>query len=144
MEKKRNDEREQMKRNQEGLENYKKELSARAELNMQGQNTNFGPLGKKWGGNDEGLIPKRKYYELPAGLMAACIPLNQKPFAEIDPGSLRLVPHIQPSKKLLNAIDEFYRPIGPKVIIKDNWHQGCLDHFFDQKTAAIDSLKPPA
>jgi hypothetical protein len=35
------------KRNQEGLANYKKELSARAELNLQGQNTNFGPLGKK-------------------------------------------------------------------------------------------------
>lgn len=47
MEKKRKEEHEQMKRNQEGLENYKKELSARAELNMQGQNTNFGPLGKK-------------------------------------------------------------------------------------------------
>ena len=47
MEKKRKADEEQMKRNQEGLENYKKELSARAELNMQGQNTNFGPLGKK-------------------------------------------------------------------------------------------------
>ena len=34
------------KRNKEGLENFQKQLSERQQLNMQGQNTNFGPLGK--------------------------------------------------------------------------------------------------
>lgn len=138
MEKKRKEEMDQMKRNQEGLENYKKELSARAELNMQGQNTNFGPMGKKWEGNDDGLVPKRKYYELPAGLMAACVPLDKEPFTEVDSTSLRLVPHIQPSKKLLNAIDDFYRPIPPHMVIKDNWIHGCLDLYYQAKSEALD------
>ena len=34
------------KRNKEGLENFQKRLSERQQLNMQGQNTNFGPFGK--------------------------------------------------------------------------------------------------
>ena len=37
----------EMKRNQEGLEKYKKQLNLRAQCNSQGQNTNFGPMGKK-------------------------------------------------------------------------------------------------
>ena len=57
----------------------------------------------KWEGAEDGLIPNRSYYELPAGLMASCIPLEQKPFTPIDPKKLRLVPHIQPSKKLLQG-----------------------------------------
>ena len=35
--------------------------------------------------------------------MAACVPLDKEAFTEIDATSLRLVPHIQPSKKLLNG-----------------------------------------
>ena len=37
----------EMKRNQEGLEKYKKQLNLRAQCNSQGQNTNFGPMGKQ-------------------------------------------------------------------------------------------------
>ena len=37
----------EMRRNQEGLEKYKKQLNLRAQCNSQGQNTNFGPMGKK-------------------------------------------------------------------------------------------------
>ena len=36
----------EMRRNQEGLEKYKKQLNLRAQCNSQGQNTNFGPMGK--------------------------------------------------------------------------------------------------
>lgn len=141
MEKKKEEEQEMIKKNKEGLENYKKELSARAQLNTHGQNTNFGPMGKKWEGAEDGLIPNRSYYELPAGLMASCIPLEQKPFTPIDPKKLRLVPHIQPSKKLLQALDEFYRPLGPHIPIKDNWIHGSLDKFFEAKNTALEDKK---
>ena len=39
-------ENDEIKKNQEGLEKYKKQLSQRQQCNSQGQNTNFGPLGK--------------------------------------------------------------------------------------------------
>ena len=39
-------ENDEIKKNQEGLEKYKKQLSQRQHCNSQGQNTNFGPLGK--------------------------------------------------------------------------------------------------
>ncbi|CBY20199.1 unnamed protein product [Oikopleura dioica] len=125
------------KRNKEGLENFQKQLSERQQLNMQGQNTNFGPLGKPWNGSTEGLKPTRPYHQLPAGLMAACIKLETKPFESVDPKDLQLVPNIQPSKRLIDALDEFYRPIPPTVQVKDNWIIGCLDDFFDAKTEAL-------
>lgn len=119
------------KRNKEGLENFQKQLSERQQLNMQGQNTNFGPLGKpvrrlvfsvklrnhllQWDGSFEGLNPTRPYYNLPAGLMAAVIKLDTKPFSEVDPESLRLVPNIQPSKKLMDG-KIFLIPVRPLYV----------------------------
>jgi hypothetical protein len=125
------------KRNKEGLENFQKQLSERQQLNMQGQNTNFGPLGKPWNGSSEGLRPTRPYHQLPAGLMAACIKLETKPFEPVNSKDLNLVPNIQPSKRLIDALDEFYRPILPTVQVKDNWIIGCLDDFFDAKTEVL-------
>jgi len=136
-------ENDEIKKNQEGLEKYKKQLSQRQQCNSQGQNTNFGPLGKPWDGDSSGLIPNRKYYDLPAGLMAACVPINHKPYEPIDPSKLRLVPHIQPSQKLQAALEEFYRPTPPNVAMRNGWPNGSLDEFFKLKGEAILSFDSP-
>ena len=46
MEKIREREKHMLKKNQEGLERYRKQMDQRARVNSHGQNTNFGPMGK--------------------------------------------------------------------------------------------------
>lgn len=48
----------ELKKNQEGLEKYKQQLNLRAQCNSQGQNTNFGPMGKpvRFQGNKDYVI----------------------------------------------------------------------------------------
>ena len=76
--------------------------------------------------------------------MAACVPINHKPYEPIDPSKLRLVPHIQPSQKLQAALEEFYRPIPPgNVVMRNGWPNGSLDEFFKLKGEAILSFDSP-
>lgn len=54
--------------------------------------------------------PVAPFYELPAGLMVPLIRLEDYEYRPLDPENLRLPPLLQPSDRLLSAVDAFYAP----------------------------------
>lgn len=56
----------------------------------------------------EEVVPSAPYYELPAGLMVPLIRLEDCNYRPLDPDDLRLPPPMQPSERLLSAIEAFY------------------------------------
>ena len=58
----------------------------------------------------ENLIPSVPYFELPAGLMAPLIKIDDNKYKPIDPGLLRLPAPAPPSERLLRAVENFYQP----------------------------------
>ena len=53
--------------------------------------------------------PQQFYYDLPAGLLLNHVKLEDSEFKPIDPAHMRLPSPKPPSKRLLDAVEEFYR-----------------------------------
>ncbi|XP_076813025.1 calcium homeostasis endoplasmic reticulum protein-like isoform X2 [Clavelina lepadiformis] len=87
--------------------------------------------------DDASLIPKVPYYELPAGLMAPLVNLEDMDYKELDPSLMRLPPPVPPSERLLAAVEAFYgppsheRPRNP-----EGWEHNGLFEFFRAKVRA--------
>ncbi|KAI8521523.1 hypothetical protein Bbelb_012770 [Branchiostoma belcheri] len=60
--------------------------------------------------DDAHLMPSVPYYELPAGLMAPLVKLEDTEYRPLDPEDIRLPPPMPPSDRLLAAVEAFYSP----------------------------------
>ncbi|CAO3610252.1 unnamed protein product [Cunninghamella blakesleeana] len=85
------------------------------------------------------VITKKKYYELPAGLMAIALKIDHPPYTPIDPLSIQSKPQRPvPSKDMLSAVDQFYSglenneksEIETSELHKVGWERGFLDSFY--------------
>ena len=79
-----------------------------------------------------------QYYDLPAGLMAPLVPLEEHNYTPLDPSLIRLPSPQQPSQRLLNAVEIFYSPPteeNPRN--KKGWEAKALIDFFEAKRMAI-------
>ena len=77
------------------------------------------------------------YYDLPAGLMAPLVPLEEHDYTPLDPSLIRLPPPQQPSQRLLSAVESFYSPPteeSPRN--KKGWEAKALIEFFEAKRMA--------
>lgn len=87
----------------------------------------------------ENLVPTVPYYELPAGLMAPLVKIEDHKYRPLDPNDLRLPPPTPPSERLLRAVENFYAPpshekprnrqVGNSSAISQRgrmWFCGCM------------------
>ncbi|XP_071953503.1 calcium homeostasis endoplasmic reticulum protein-like [Antedon mediterranea] len=84
--------------------------------------------------NDASLMPTAPYYDLPAGLMAPLVRLEDTNYEPLDPDQIRLPPPQPPSERLLAAVEMFYAPPSrecPRNI--DGWEANGLFEFFKAK-----------
>ena len=78
------------------------------------------------------------YYDLPAGLMALLVPLEEHDYTPLDPSLIRLPPPQQPSQRLLKAVENFYEPPSednPRN--KRGWEAKALIDYFEAKRMSI-------
>lgn len=86
---------------------------------------------------DENLKPKAPYFDLPAGLMAPLVKLEDMEYKELDPSLIRLPPCIPPSERLMAAVDAFYKgPSHDHPRNPDGWETNGLFEFFRAKVRA--------
>ena len=77
------------------------------------------------------------YYDLPAGLMAPLVSLEEHDYTPIDPSLIRLPPPQQPSQRLLSAVDSFYSPPTEDTPRNNKgWEAKALIKFFEAKRMA--------
>uniref|UniRef100_UPI00358F7615 calcium homeostasis endoplasmic reticulum protein n=1 Tax=Myxine glutinosa TaxID=7769 RepID=UPI00358F7615 len=97
--------------------------------------------------NDPSLLPTVPYYELPAGLMAPLVKLEECEYRSLDPTDIRLPPPMPPSDRLLEAVRAFYSPASherprnshpPKggQLHSEGWEHNGLYEFFRAKMRA--------
>uniref|UniRef100_F6R9D9 Calcium homeostasis endoplasmic reticulum protein n=1 Tax=Ciona intestinalis TaxID=7719 RepID=F6R9D9_CIOIN len=87
--------------------------------------------------DDPTLIPQAPYYDLPCGLMAPLVKLEDMEYKELDPSMIRLPPPIPPSDRLMAAVEAFYSPPSherPRNI--DGWEHNGLFEFYRAKVRA--------
>ncbi|KAJ7308257.1 hypothetical protein JRQ81_008783 [Phrynocephalus forsythii] len=60
--------------------------------------------------DDPSLVPNVPYFDLPAGLMAPLVKLEDHEYKALDPKDIRLPPPMPPSERLLAAVEAFYSP----------------------------------
>uniref|UniRef100_A0A0B7ACN2 Calcium homeostasis endoplasmic reticulum protein n=1 Tax=Arion vulgaris TaxID=1028688 RepID=A0A0B7ACN2_9EUPU len=87
--------------------------------------------------SDLDLTPAVPYYELPAGLIAPLIRLEDFEYKPLDPRDIRLPPPMPPSERLLAAVEAFYQPPSrerPRDV--DGWEKLGLYEFFRAKQRA--------
>uniref|UniRef100_A0AAR2LD03 Calcium homeostasis endoplasmic reticulum protein n=1 Tax=Pygocentrus nattereri TaxID=42514 RepID=A0AAR2LD03_PYGNA len=60
--------------------------------------------------DDPSLVPNVPYFDLPAGLMAPLVKLEDHDYKPLDPKDIRLPPPMPPSDRLLAAVEAFYSP----------------------------------
>lgn len=83
------------------------------------------------------MIPDVPYYELPAGLMAPLVKLEDFEYKSIVPNDIRLPPPAPPNDRLLQAVDAFYAPPShERPRNSDGWEQLGLYEFFKAKSHA--------
>uniref|UniRef100_A0AAQ6IK46 Calcium homeostasis endoplasmic reticulum protein n=1 Tax=Anabas testudineus TaxID=64144 RepID=A0AAQ6IK46_ANATE len=88
-----------------------------------GQHPDFGPPPHGFNGHsphmrhrqhpvqdDPSLVPNVPYFDLPAGLMAPLVKLEDYDYKPLDPKDIRLPPPMPPSDRLLAAVEAFYSP----------------------------------
>uniref|UniRef100_A0A3Q2GAL8 Calcium homeostasis endoplasmic reticulum protein n=1 Tax=Cyprinodon variegatus TaxID=28743 RepID=A0A3Q2GAL8_CYPVA len=88
-----------------------------------GQHQDFGPPQHGFNGHspqmrhrqhpvqdDPSLVPNVPYFDLPAGLMAPLVKLEDCDYKPLDPKDIRLPPPMPPSDRLLAAVEAFYSP----------------------------------
>lgn len=83
------------------------------------------------------LTPSVPYYELPAGLMAPLIKLEDHEYKSLDPKDIRLPPPMPPSERLLAAVEAFYSPPNhDRPRDSEGWEKLGLYEFFKAKQRA--------
>ncbi|KAK7501152.1 hypothetical protein BaRGS_00007637 [Batillaria attramentaria] len=86
---------------------------------------------------DMDLTPSVPYYDLPAGLMAPLVKLEEVDYKPLDPKDIRLPPPMPPSERLLAAVDAFYTPPSrERPRDSDGWEKLGLYEFFKAKHRA--------
>lgn len=86
---------------------------------------------------DFDLTPSVPYYELPAGLMAPLVKLEDHDYRPLDPRDIRLPPPMPPSERLLAAVEAFYTPpFHDRPRDSEGWEKLGLYEFFKAKQKA--------
>ncbi|XP_071799531.1 calcium homeostasis endoplasmic reticulum protein-like isoform X2 [Asterias amurensis] len=84
--------------------------------------------------NDPSLMPMVPYFDLPAGLMAPLVKLEDTEYEPLDPDMIRLPPPQPPSNRLLAAVEAFYAPPSREAPRNsEGWEQNGLFEFFKAK-----------
>lgn len=88
------------------------------------------------------LTPNVPYYELPAGLMAPLVKLEDCDYESLDPKIMRLPPPMPPSERLLAAVEAFYaQPTHERPRDSEGWEKLGLYEFFRAKQKAKKQLE---
>ncbi|XP_064626296.1 calcium homeostasis endoplasmic reticulum protein-like isoform X2 [Lineus longissimus] len=83
------------------------------------------------------LTPNVPYFELPAGLMAPLVKLEEAEYRPLDPKDIRLPPPMPPSERLLAAVEAFYSaPSHERPRDSEGWEKLGLYEFFKAKQKA--------
>ncbi|XP_068208038.1 calcium homeostasis endoplasmic reticulum protein-like isoform X2 [Palaemon carinicauda] len=91
----------------------------------------------------ENLVPTVPYYELPAGLMAPLVKIENHKYRPLDPSELRLPPPTPPSERLLRAVENFYAPPSHEkprnrlVQLGEGWEQLGLYDYYKDKSQSV-------
>uniref|UniRef100_A0A3P9M8E0 Calcium homeostasis endoplasmic reticulum protein n=1 Tax=Oryzias latipes TaxID=8090 RepID=A0A3P9M8E0_ORYLA len=115
-----------------------------------GQHPEFGPTQHGFNGHsphvrqrqppvqdDPSLVPNVPYFDLPAGLMAPLVKLEDSDYKPLDPKDIRLPPPMPPSERLLAAVEAFYSPPShDRPRNSEGWEQNGLYEFFRAKMRA--------
>uniref|UniRef100_A0A4W6BXM8 Calcium homeostasis endoplasmic reticulum protein n=1 Tax=Lates calcarifer TaxID=8187 RepID=A0A4W6BXM8_LATCA len=115
-----------------------------------GQHPDFGPHPHGFNGHsphmrhrqhpvqdDPSLVPNVPYFDLPAGLMAPLVKLEDCDYKPLDPKDIRLPPPMPPSDRLLAAVEAFYSPPShDRPRNSEGWEQNGLYEFFRAKMRA--------
>uniref|UniRef100_A0A3B4BHH6 Uncharacterized protein n=1 Tax=Periophthalmus magnuspinnatus TaxID=409849 RepID=A0A3B4BHH6_9GOBI len=87
--------------------------------------------------DDPSLVPNVPYFDLPAGLMAPLVKLEDSDYKPLDPKDIRLPPPMPPSDRLLAAVEAFYSPPShDRPRNSEGWEQNGLYEFFRAKMRA--------
>ncbi|XP_018095302.1 calcium homeostasis endoplasmic reticulum protein S homeolog isoform X1 [Xenopus laevis] len=87
--------------------------------------------------DDPSLVPNVPYFDLPAGLMAPLVKLEDHEYKHLDPKDIRLPPPMPPSERLLAAVEAFYSPPShDRPRNSEGWEQNGLYEFFRAKMRA--------
>uniref|UniRef100_A0AAV2KXX6 Calcium homeostasis endoplasmic reticulum protein n=1 Tax=Knipowitschia caucasica TaxID=637954 RepID=A0AAV2KXX6_KNICA len=87
--------------------------------------------------DDPSLVPNVPYFDLPAGLMAPLVKLEEYDYKPLDPKDIRLPPPMPPSDRLLAAVEAFYSPPShDRPRNSEGWEQNGLYEFFRAKMRA--------
>ncbi|XP_072260752.1 calcium homeostasis endoplasmic reticulum protein isoform X2 [Pyxicephalus adspersus] len=87
--------------------------------------------------DDPSLVPNVPYFDLPAGLMAPLVKLEDHEYKPLDPKDIRLPPPMPPSERLLAAVEAFYSPPShDRPRNSEGWEQNGLYEFFRAKMRA--------
>ncbi|XP_072294440.1 calcium homeostasis endoplasmic reticulum protein isoform X2 [Eucyclogobius newberryi] len=87
--------------------------------------------------DDPSLVPNVPYFDLPAGLMAPLVKLEECEYKPLDPKDIRLPPPMPPSDRLLAAVEAFYSPPShDRPRNSEGWEQNGLYEFFRAKMRA--------
>uniref|UniRef100_A0A8C2GXR8 Calcium homeostasis endoplasmic reticulum protein n=1 Tax=Cyprinus carpio TaxID=7962 RepID=A0A8C2GXR8_CYPCA len=87
--------------------------------------------------DDPSLVPNVPYFDLPAGLMAPLVKLEDHDYKPLDPKDIRLPPPMPPSERLLAAVEAFYSPPShDRPRNSEGWEQNGLYEFFRAKMRA--------
>lgn len=115
-----------------------------------GQHPDFGPSPHGFNGHsphvrhrqhpvqdDPSLVPNVPYFDLPAGLMAPLVKLEDCDYKPLDSKDIRLPPPMPPSDRLLAAVEAFYSPPShDRPRNSEGWEQNGLYEFFRAKMRA--------
>ncbi|VDP01302.1 unnamed protein product [Soboliphyme baturini] len=85
--------------------------------------------------DEQSLIPKVAYYDLPAGVMAPLVKLEDHEYKPLVPDDIRLPPPMPPSERLVLAVDAFFAPPNhenPRD--SDGWERLGLYEYYNLKS----------
>ena len=105
---------------------------------------NFPPQGgpPRMPGPPQIVKPDRPYFDLPAGLMAPLVRLDEMDYKELDPNMIRLPMPMPPNDRLRAAVDAFYAPPShDRPRNADGWEANGLFEFFKAKMQAKKDLE---
>lgn len=86
---------------------------------------------------DTELMPSMPYYDLPAGLMAPLVKLEDCDYTPLNPRDIRLPPPMPPTDRLLAAVEAFYSPPShERPRDSEGWEKLGLFEFFKAKQKA--------
>ncbi|KAL5265129.1 hypothetical protein ACHWQZ_G006015 [Mnemiopsis leidyi] len=81
--------------------------------------------------------PQQFYYDLPAGLLLNHIKLEDSEFKPIDPVHMRLPSPKPPSKRLLDAVEEFYKLEKSENAEEESIDEEILKDYYREKKKQI-------